>query len=300
MNQDITPTHFIELFKTQVKSESGSIEDLRHKFDAFYLQYQKPFNVTISKIKVNDISVTWIIPDNVSLKDKVILFIHGGAFMMGSTQGHLDIISRVAIQTGIKVLSVDYRLIPEHPFPKGFEDVLNAYNHLINESYKPKDIFIFGFSAGATLGLALLNSLSNHAKPQPGACVAISPATDLHFETDTMISNQTTDWINQDGLQSVTTMYLSDQINEIRNPLASPIFGELRALCPIKILVGDNEILYDDARNFKSKVEKQNGEITLSVYKDMFHCWPAFASVYTPAKKALEEVAHTILEYCSN
>ncbi|MBU3918038.1 alpha/beta hydrolase, partial [bacterium] len=176
-------------------------------------------------------------------KDKVCLFVHGGGWILGSSHDHRLLSVSIAKSVGIPVLSIDYRLAPEHPFPYPLDDCVGAYSGLLSQGYQPENIVIVGDSAGGNLALTTLLKLRDDKIPLPAAGVAISPATDFTFSDDSFFTNGETDPILADmGLFWWFTAYSAGA--DLSDPLISPLFANLEGLPPLLIQVSTCEMLH--------------------------------------------------------
>lgn len=281
-----TLTYIKKRIQKCIQVTDQSIETARKNFDSLYLEFLSDFSLTQKSVKLNHCESFWITPTKV-LNKNVLLFFHGGAFMIGSTAGHLDFIGRLATGTGSRVLSVDYRLMPEHGYPAAIDDGMEAYRYLLDNGHSASDIIFVGFTAGGTLALSTLIQLKQHHMHFPKACVCISPVTNFSFNYPSIFENEGKDWINISRLEKLRKMYAGD---DIENPLISPIYADLSGLSPMLIQVGSHELLLDDAKQFANRAKNSGVKVTLSIWENMIHGWPAFATILNEGKKTIEEI----------
>jgi len=175
----------------------------------------------------------------------------------------------------MNVLSVDYRLAPEHPFPAGLEDCVNAYEWLLDNGYKPENILIAGESAGANLTLSSLLKIREDNLPRPAAGCCFSPATDLTFKLKSIFENASSDFLVRQGMLWWCNYNYTSEDN-FKNPYVSPYYGNLKGLPPLLIQVSTSEMLYDDSRLFCEKAQKQKVDVNFQSWDNMPHVFQLF------------------------
>jgi acetyl esterase/lipase len=241
------------------------------EFRSNKIQKQSSFmtDVKIVSVNLDGVPAEWQIAPGVS-KDKVILYFHGGGYIMGSPNFTRLISVRLGIALKARILSIDYRLAPEHPYPKGIEDCISSYKWLLSNNFDPKNIVIAGDSAGGYFSLITLVKLRNEGIPLPAGAILFSPATDLALTGETIITNAPTDPILADlGIFWWNECYLSGA-----DPFSgevSPLFAALTGLPPLLIQVSTSEMLYDDARRFVKEAKKAGVEVILQTWDDTLH-----------------------------
>jgi acetyl esterase/lipase len=202
------------------------------------------------------------------------LYIHGGGFMFGSSISHAEMVARIASSAGIKALSLDYRLAPEHPFPAALEDCVAAYCALLEQGINSAHIAIAGDSAGGNLALATLMRLRENHISLPAAAALLSPAVDLTGSAASIGTNAAKDiLVRRDLFPVFQKNYLAGV--DVRSPLASPLLGDLSSLPPLFLQVGKEECLLDDVRALADKAQRAGLEVTLEEYENMIHFWQA-------------------------
>jgi acetyl esterase/lipase len=211
---------------------------------------------------------------------------------MGSTREHLDLCGKISRAAGMAVLSVDYRLAPEHFFPDQVEDCIKSYLWLLEKGLEPSNIIIGGISAGGNLALSAVLNLKAEGVDLPRGIVCMSPAVDLSFPGESVIANQETDWVTPQRLENIPKIYLKD--HNPHEAIASPTYGDLKDLPPIFIQYGLNELLKDDIENFCQKLNAHEVQITCQGWENMFHCWQIFSSVLEEGQQAIEETGQYI------
>lgn len=291
MNKDVDD--LLELIKSQFALGESDLEKLRRNFDEFYLSFSSNDPIKLAEEKDAPIPSYWIVTPKSSYKN-VILFFHGGGFNMGSTRGHQDLCQMLSKYTGFSVLSVDYRLAPEHPFPAAVDDCVQSYLWLLEEGFQAGDLVIAGISAGGNLALSTLLVLKKIEQKLPFCAVCMSPAVDLNFPVHHNHLKNVRDWIDHERLDKVRDLYLQGQ--NPTNPLASPIYGDLEGLPPILIQAGGRELLLCDIKRFRDLAVEKEVYLKLEVWQGMFHCWQMFTSHLPGAERSMESIKDFVRE----
>lgn len=206
---------------------------------------------------------------------KVILYLHGGAYIAGDLKYASGFGSILCARTGADVLCPAYRLAPEHPFPAALRDAVASYEYLLDEGNDPEDISFVGESAGGGLIFALAMELKATGLPLPHKLVSLSPWTDLTFSGKSYEENRDADpSLCEDLLRQHAAMYAGD---DTANPLVSPIFGDLCGLPPALIIAGGDELLLSDSRNLANRIAACGGSCQLIIEDGMWHVFPLFS-----------------------
>lgn len=279
----------------QLRLFGGGDQDyrrMRARFDRLSAQSRPRRGVKATLVDAGGVSAEWLIPAGAP-EEGVLLYLHGGAWSMGSTDTHRMLVSSLALASGVRALSINYRLAPEHPFPAGLDDCLAAYHWLLRSGISPAKIIVVGDSAGGNLALGLLVALRDAGAPLPAGAVALSPVTDLTFSGESMETRRHLDpFFGEAGSLSVVKEYLAGQ--DPRQPLISPLFAELRGMPPLLIHVGDHEILLDDSVRFGEAAKKAGVEVQVVVWHGMFHVFQVFAPILPEAKEAIKQIGEFI------
>ncbi|MEQ9397150.1 alpha/beta hydrolase [Haliea sp.] len=218
--------------------------------------------------QVSPIAGRWIHNRNCS-PGKVILYLHGGAFIVRMPEMHSGMVSRLCAQIGASAFMPWYRLAPEHPFPAAPQDALAAYRYLLR-NYRSDDILVMGDSAGGTLTLALLNLIKAEGLPNPAAAVALSPPVDFAQVSATWLMHRWTEPMY--ALQPAVAPqrhYLN--FDHYTDPVASPVYGDLYGLPPVLLVVGGVEALRDDALGYARVASVASAPVTLHIWQGMPH-----------------------------
>ena len=256
---------------------------LRYAFEKSEIQelekYPIPEDIEIKSVMLDSIPVDWVIPPG-AVKDHVILYFHGGGWILGSPVTCRRLNAYIAKATKIRVLSIDYRLAPEHPFPAALEDCVNSYKWLLKNGYKNDQIIISGDSAGGNLTLTTLLKLRDKGIDLPAGAIPISPATDFTLTDDSYFKNAEMDFLADIGVFWWYVAYMSGE--DPRNPYISPLYGDLNGLPPILIQASSCEMLYSDAARFVDKAKKAGTEANLQTWEGMPHVFQSLRSELFP------------------
>ncbi|MDF1761870.1 MAG: alpha/beta hydrolase [Oleibacter sp.] len=284
---DVMVRTFIRTVVKRQLSSKMAIETQRRRLD--WLGKVPTFSaVTQEWTKLNGVSALKITPKQIENRQSALLYLHGGAFCVGSPISHIDLITRLAVATKRVVWALDYRLAPEHPFPGANEDCLNAYLAL-TEQYD--DIVIAGDSAGGGLSITLTQAIINKDIQMPSAAVVFSPWLDLRCASDSMITRADIDpMVTKDWLTACAEFYCADQTS-VDDPTASPLLGKFNNFPRTLIQVGSDEVLYDDAKSLYCQLKEAGIDVELSEYEGMWHVFQMQAQLVSTARVALKEVA---------
>lgn len=221
---------------------------------------------------------------------QIVLYLHGGAYLMGSPRTHRSITAMLARLTGRRVMVPDYRLAPEHPAPAAVEDCLAAYATLLAQGYAPEDIALAGESAGGGLVFAMMLLAQQKGFPLPGCAVALSPWVDLAHTGESIKTNAASEAMLPPGrVDEVAAYYIGE--GDPKDPLISPLYGTLDAPPPVFITVGEPEILRDDATRMAEKLREAGGSVTLRIIPHVPHAWQFFGPYLPEARASMQEVA---------
>jgi acetyl esterase/lipase len=252
------------------------------------MQQQLAPGTKIASVLAGGVKADWFTTPE-SEDDRVILYLHGGGYSFGSPTSHRGMISRLAKAARARVLALDYRLAPEHPFPAAVEDSTAAYRWLLAQGYRPIKIAISGDSAGGGLTFATLVALRDARVPLPAAAVPISPWVDLEATGESMKTRAAVDpMVQKDGISGIAAQYLG--ATDPRNPLAAPLYADLKGLPPLLIHVGDCETLLSDATRIAENAKQAGVKVDLKVYPEMIHVWHMFADILPESRQAIEEI----------
>lgn len=265
--------------------------EIRRKQMEFLSTFKKKIEgVYLEPVELGNVKAEWFDAQG-SPQSPVILYFHGGAYVTGSLVSSRVLAGEIAHTSNRKVLSFDYRLAPEHPYPAALEDALSVYNHLLECGYEPQDILFAGESAGAGLCLATALALKEYGRALPAALICLSPWADLTCEGYTHeINAQKDPLLSTESLKHSALQYAGKE--EVSAPLISPIYGDFADFPPVLIQVGQDEVLYYDAEVLKAKMLAAQVDVTLSAFEGMWHVWQIYE--IREAHEALEQVSEFI------
>ena len=251
-----------------------------------------PRGFDIERVDAGGVPAEWVRPPR-PIAPAAVLYLHGGGFALGSPAAYRDFSWRLARAGGVPVLMLDYRLAPEHRFPAPIEDTRAGWRWLLEQGFPPRRLILGGDSAGGGLALSALLDWRDRGLPMPAAAVCLSPWTDLTLSGETLRTNARHDpFLAPEILPDVVANYLGNA--DPRDPLASPLLGNLEGLPPLLIHVGDTEILLDDARRFAERARAAGVDVTLEVWPGMPHVFHLFARVLPEGNRAFARIGHFI------
>ncbi|HEV2412263.1 MAG TPA: alpha/beta hydrolase [Candidatus Saccharimonadales bacterium] len=250
--------------------------------------------VTITDQKIKGVKAEWIEAPE-SRPNSIMLYMHGGGFVLGGSHLHRDLISKIARAGRVRALSIDYSLAPEHPFPAALNEVITAYKWLLAQKFKPDHIIIAGDSAGAALTLSALLTIRNNKLPLPAGGVVIAPPTDATLNSLTPYSKRKIRFhIGGTSLPYFISSYFQDTPRD--DPIASPIHSSLKSLPPLLIHVSDQELLYGDSTAFAKKAKRQGVDVDMYIAHNLPHVWHLFSKFLPEAREAIEDIGDFIRE----
>jgi len=248
-----------------------------------------PAGVTVTCTHANGIPVAWIKTENAP-PEKVILYLHGGGYVLGGLESHQMLCGTLAKQAGLNLLLPEYRLAPEHPFPAALEDVSQTYAWLLDQNYKPENIFIAGDSAGGGLAIATALHLRESGLPLPAALICLSPWADLTFQGQTHQTQTDAEvLLRADELQEWAGFYAAG--HDRSHPLISPVYADFSGLPRLFIQVGSDEVLLDDARRLAEKAKSDGVDVALNIWPGMWHVWHSLGAFMPESRQAFQEIS---------
>lgn len=275
--------------------ESQDVEKKRQSEDHIGNLISNFGDAVIRECEIEDIHAEWISVNRAHMKKHVILYCHGGGYSTGSSLYARCVTTKLASTTSMDVLSFDYRLAPENPYPAAIEDAMKAWNHLMLLGYGARDVIVVGDSAGGNLALSLVHRLKEERRILPRGIVLMSPWTDLTVSGKTHETRKDIDPVlNHSYLQLMIEHYAKDE--DLTNPMISPLFGEFEGFPPTYIQVGDNEILLSDSMMLHKKMIKANVSVKIDVFKGMWHVFQM--SPIKRAYEAMDKCAEFIYDIC--
>ncbi len=278
-----------------VKSIDTSTVDLAHvvemraRLDKIARFLKRAFGVAVEATTVNGLYAEWLRPKKTA-NGKVLLYLHGGAYLVGSCRTHRQMVSHIARAAGISALVPEYRLAPEHPFPAAIEDAVGVYRWLLANGYDAADVFIGGDSAGGGLTVATLLELRHGGIPMPAAVVLLSPFLDVTASGESAITRAEQDpWFDAKDMFVVTDNYCPPG-TDLKNPLVSPVFANVAGLPPVYIQVGDDEILLSDSTRFADKMKDAGLDVDIEIWPEMWHVFQLFIGKMPESRRAIRRI----------
>lgn len=262
--------------------------DLRRVFERkARTWFRPPRQSRFASDRIDGVPATWAFGPQVKDSGPVILYLHGGGYVFGSSRTHRAMLARLSGLAGMPACLPDYRLAPEHPFPMALEDALAVYLDLSAQ----RPVIIGGDSAGGGLALALLAEILKHRMRRPLGVFCFSPMTDMTFSGESVVANREVEAaLPAARAGELADMYL--QGASPRDPRASPLFAQLQGSGPVWLTVGDTEILLDDTRRMADRLRADGVEVTEVIEHDLPHVWPIFGPALLPeAGKTLGTLA---------
>lgn len=224
-----------------------------------------------------------------------LLAFHGGGYVFGSAKELRELTMRTALACNARVVSVDYRLGPEHPFPAAQDDCLRVTNALIAEGQDPKNLILMGDSAGGGLCLATLIALRDAGQEMPAGTLLISPWVDPAANDGSMVTNELYDIFDRDFLRMCFDAFMGGQDGS--DPRVQCIDADLTGLPPLFVIAGEAELFIDQITEFNKRAEAASVDVTLKVYPDMTHDFPLMATFMEPGRVAIEDMAKFVAEH---
>ena len=256
------------------------IYNMRRDFDGLGNAYEKSANVNITKEVIEGVDCYWFHPKETVNKNNLIIYLHGGCYVLGSIQSHRSLVSHLSEQLALPILFIEYSLAPEKPFPAAINEIEKVY-HKILSRYAGNDIILMGDSAGGGLAISII---SKDSIPSPKYLVMFSPWVDLTCKNESLVKNKDTDPIlTKKILEDCASLYVNDHtLSE-----ANPIENINNQFPPTLIFVGSGEILLDDSQSIHNNA-------TLRIYDNENHVW-LLADIFSDAsKKAITEIKEFI------
>lgn len=279
----------VEALRRNAISAEAPLALQRRRFEALAGGLPVNEEVCCRPVDAGGVPAEWLEPVS-GPADRSVLYFHGGGFVLGSLTTIRPMAANLAVATGRRVLTVGYRLAPEHPCPAAIEDAVRAWVWLVEQGVDTATVAFGGDSAGAGLAVAALVALRDRELPLPGACLCLSPWVDLTLSATSIDRNAAGDpEVSRPKLAAMAEHYLAGA--DPRSRLASPVFADLSRLPPLLIQTGTAEALVDDARRLADAARGAGVPVTLELYQDMIHVWHAFAPGLPEATDAFDRIA---------
>mgnify|MGYP001818785622 CR=1 FL=1 len=265
------------------------IAAMRERLDKISRFLKRAFGVKVEATTVCGRYAEWLRPKHTA-SGKVLLYLHGGAYLVGSCRTHRQLVSHIARAAGVNALVPEYRLAPEHPFPAAIDDAVGIYRTLLDDGYDAADIFIAGDSAGGGLTMATLLSLRHAALPMPAAVVLLSPFLDITASGESATTRAAQDpWFDARDVHIVADNYCGEGVDP-RDPLVSPVFANVAGLPPTFIQVGDDEILLSDSTRLAENMQAAGLDVEIEIWPGMWHVFQLFIGKMPESRRAVRRI----------
>lgn len=266
----------------------GDLAEQRALLVRLMTAHPLPADVSTAPAVLGGVPVEHVTVDG-SAADAVLLYLHGGAYALGTAAAGAGLAAEIARRVGARAVSVDYRLAPEHPHPAAVEDTVAAYRGLLAEGARPDRVVVAGESAGGGLAVAALVALRDAGVPLPAAAVLLSPWADLTLSGASMAGKAAADpALTATALRRRAADYVAG--GDPAAPLVSPVFAELAGLPPLLVQAGSHEVLLDDAVRLAARAAAADVAVTLDVTPGVPHVFQSFAAVLDEGAAALDRV----------
>ncbi len=278
----------------QRPAEPQDLAQQRAAFEGVVGMLPGPPGVLRQAVDAGGVPGEWISIDGANA-DRVIYYLHGGGYTIGSVNSHAALVARLCQAAGARSLAVNYRLAPEHPFPAAVEDAVAGYRWLLEQGTDPERTIIAGDSAGGGLTVATLVALRDRGLPLPAAAVCLSPWVDLEGLGDSVRAKAAEDpMLDPAHLPVSASAYLAGA--NPRTPLAAPLYADLAGLPPLLVQVGTAEILLDDSTRLNERARAAGVDVTLEVWDEMIHVWHFLAGILPEGQQAIDRVGQFVRE----
>ncbi len=279
-------------FVRRVDVNEIDIEEFRGRLNSLGRSMITAFGVSVEKDVVNGLNVEWLTPKD-HMDGKLLLYLHGGAYVLGGCDLHRQMVSHIARAGRIRAILPEYRLSPEHKYPAAINDAVGVYRSLLKMGLKPQDIIFAGDSAGGGLSVATLLALRDAGDPLPAAAVLLSPFLDVTGSGASMQSRADKDpWFRAEDIPIVADHYCEP--HQRRFPLVSPVFANVEGLPPMLIQVGDHEILLSDSERLADECVAAGIDVELEVWPEMWHVFQMFTRKMPESRQAIDKIGRYI------
>lgn len=288
--------YFLKRVKSRAFKLMDNHEVFRKEKEKIFSNIESPKSVKVQYFDMDGIEAARFLPPQNKYAYKVVLYLHGGGYTCGSIKSHAGLIGKLALETGIPHIAINYRLAPEHQYPAALDDAIKAYQWLLEfQRFNPKDIIIMGDSAGGGLTLATLLKIKELELPYPLTAVALSPWTDLTVTGDSALNNPERDPILDVAKAREWAKWYAGA-EDLKNPFISPLYGNFHGLPPMLIHVGTEEILRSDAIQMTNAAKLKQVDVTLYKAEEMSHVWHFFWQYLPEAKEAIQHISDYLAE----
>ena len=282
----------VTLLRSRPAAESPVVGEVRAGFEQVGVFLGGAPDAKCEKVDAGGVPAEWVAAPGCD-PERAVLYLHGGGYVIGSINTHRRLAYDISAASGARVLVIDYRLAPEHPFPAAVEDAAKAWRWLLQQGFAAHRLAIAGDSAGGGLTLATLVNLRDQKLGLPACAVAISPWVDLEVVGNSITTRAAQDpMVQKDGLLWMAGLYLNGK--NAKTPLAAPLHADLKGLPPILIQVGTAETLLDDSTRIAEKLHAAGVDVRLAMWPNMLHVFPLFAPILSDGRDGCLEIGSFI------
>jgi len=275
--------------KAMGENPNMSLDETRDLFEHWGDITGEPGDVDYTEVDCNGVPCMWATPKSAS-QDRVLVCTHGGGYVCGSMYTHRKMFGHLAKETGCRALILHYRRAPEHTHPAQNEDAVKVYEWLLAQGIKPEHIATTGDSAGGALCTSMLLKIRDKGLPLPAACMPMSPYYDMEFVGESMKTKAAVDvLVSKDLAQQMASTFLGEA--SPKDPLANPLYADLKGLPPMYIQVGGDETLLDDSTRFEAKAKAAGVDIKVDIFPEMQHVFQFMAGRAPEADDAIKRMA---------
>jgi acetyl esterase/lipase len=296
MDEGITQVRAI---LARARPTAGSFAERRARWTATFQDYcPVPAGTSVEPWHSGTVGGEWVTASAATpARDSVVLHFHGGGYTAGSAAAYRGLSARLSAACARPVVTVDYRLAPEHPFPAALEDCVAAYRWLVRDiGVAPHRIVFAGDSAGGNFMIAGMAMLRDAGDALPAAAVGLSAQFDMTLSGESVAARAHRDpMISPDSIQKCAAAYIGAA--DPHNPLVSPLFADLKGLPPLLLQVGSEEMLRDDSARLAEKAHAAGGDATFEEWPDMIHVWHLFADRLDDGRKALDRIGSFVEQH---
>ena len=269
-------------------SDTMTVAERRAQYERAEKVFPTPPDVKVEATTAPARPAEWLTPP-AARPDAVVLYLHGGGYVIGSPRSHRHLAAAIARAAGTRALLLDYRLAPEHPFPAAVDDAVAAYRWLLGQGIAASRIVVAGDSAGGGLTVATLLALRERGVTQAAGGVCISPWVDLTCSGASYGTKAAADPIvTREGVAMMARAYLGD--GDAKAPLASPLYADLSGLPSLLVQVGSDEVLLDDALGLGERARAAGVDVTVEEWPEMIHVWHWFLPMLDEAQRAIDTI----------
>jgi monoterpene epsilon-lactone hydrolase len=270
------------------KAPDRPIEQRRREWEADARLQVLPREARFVRAVAGSVEAEWMEMPRVA-RDRVFLLLHGGGYNAGSPRTHRRLAAHLSRAVHMRVLTPDYRLAPEHPFPAGVKDALEVYGWLLKQGIAAENIVVGGDSAGGGLALSMLLALRAAGARMPRAAVLMAPWTDLTVSSPSYRNNRKYDpIITQEGLREAGLWYAGER--NPADPMMSPLFADLSGLPPMLIHAAGDEVMVDDSRLLAERAIEHGVDVELKIFDGLWHVFHGSGIEIPESRQAIDEI----------